>query len=821
MRLKKLLLFYITFTLFFSFLYAQNFNILKNNTKKNIDTLAYQLNFLTPNYQKNENKIRDLLKLYYENYSNIVAFEIKQDRRYLYSSYKKDEQMYLLKNRVLKDPKYKTKQFYSTDILNEENKIVAKLIVYFKEEIKFTKEELQYLQNKKVLKVQNDSNLPPYNFNEDGLQKGFSIDYMNLIANKLAIEVQYVQGNWDNFLNMLENNDLDLMLNVLKSKKREKKFLFTSKPYASSPLAMLTRLDHKDVHTFKELEGETMALVKGYHSYDRVKNNYPKINIYPTTNTYSMIEAVATKKADASYGLKTVLDYNINKHLFTNLKTMENHDDKELSFYITVNKENKVLKSIIEKVQEKISKEEIKELEKKWFKKAKLEKIKSKDFLLTQDEISYLTKKQKVKMCIDPNYLPYEYIDENGNFIGIISNFMKQLSKNSGINFELIKTSSWSESLDFIHKGKCDILPNTVQTKNRETHLNFTQDYFEFSNVIATKDNEIFIDSIESLNGKKVAVIKNHSIAELIKFRYPKIELVEVLNSLDGLEKVKQNLTYAFIDSFPSLAYTLQNSKINDVKISGKIKLTSKSKIAIRKDDLILQSIMNKAINSVKPHEKEALLNRWLTIIKEKKLDTELLVKIVLYIVAVSLFIILFIIYRANKKLRAMNKKLEKISQIDKLTSIYNRTKLDMILELEFKNKKRNEKPLSLILIDIDYFKKINDTCGHLCGDEILKEFSNLLKNSIRETDFIGRWGGEEFLIITPFTNEEEAYILAQKLRKKIEKFNFYENMKVRASFGLYEVKNNSINKSLSNVDDALYEAKSAGRNCVKAYKEK
>lgn len=95
MRLKKLLLFYITFTLFFSFLYAQNFNILKNNTKKNIDTLAYQLNFLTPNYQKNENKIRDLLKLYYENYSNIVAFEIKQDRRYLYSSYKKDEQMYL------------------------------------------------------------------------------------------------------------------------------------------------------------------------------------------------------------------------------------------------------------------------------------------------------------------------------------------------------------------------------------------------------------------------------------------------------------------------------------------------------------------------------------------------------------------------------------------------------------------------------------------------------------------------------------------------------------------------------------------------------
>ena len=225
---------------------------------------------------------------------------------------------------------------------------------------------------------------------------------------------------------------------------------------------------------------------------------------------------------------------------------------------------------------------------------------------------------------------------------------------------------------------------------------------------------------------------------------------------------------------------------------------------------------MNKAINSVKPHEKEALLNRWLTIIKEKKLDTELLVKIVLYIVAVSLFIILFIIYRANKKLRVMNKKLEKISQTDKLTSIYNRTKLDMILELEFKNKKRYEKPLSLILIDIDYFKKINDTCGHLCGDEILKEFSNLLKNSIRETDFIGRWGGEEFLIILQDTDINGAIKLAEKLRKLIFEYTFPFVGHKTASFGVSTYHAGDDEKNIiKRADNALYEAKKAGRNLV------
>lgn len=812
-KLRNLLIIFLTF---FTFAYANNLTLLKNNTKENIDTLAYQLNFLTSNYQKNENQIKDLFKLYFENYENIVAFEIKQDRRYLYSSYKKNEQMYLLKNSPLSNHIQPTKQYYKKDILDENNKKTGELIVYFKEDISFTKEELAYLQNKKVLKVQNDSNLPPYNFNENGLEKGFSIDYMNLIANKLAIEIQYVQGNWDNFLNMLENNELDLMLNVLKSKKREERFLFTSNPYASSPLAMVTRLDHKEVHTFKELEGETMALVKGYHSYDRVKNNYPKINIYPTTNTYSMIEAVAMKKADASYGLKTVLDYNINRHLFTNLKTMENHDDKELSFYITVNKENDILKSIIEKVQKQIPPEEIEKLEKKWFKKAKLEKIKSKGYLFTQEEIAYLNKKEKIKMCVDPNYLPYEYIDHNGKFVGIIANFLDELSKNSGISFELVETSSWSESLSFIQKGQCDIIPNTVQTKSRDKYLIFTQEYFEFSNVIATKQNEMFIDSIESLNGKTVAVIKEHSIWELIRYRYPQIKLVQVNTSLEGIEKVKSDKVYAFIDSFPALAYNLQNSGINDVKISGKISLTSNSRIAIRKGEPHLQTILNKAINSVKPHEKEALLNRWLTIIKEDKLNMQLLVKIVLYVVAVALIIILLIIYRANMKLKNMNKRLEKISQTDKLTSLYNRTKLDMILDMEFKNKKRYKKPLSLILIDIDFFKKINDTHGHLCGDEILKEFSQLLKTNIRETDFIGRWGGEEFLVIVPFTSEEEAVVLAEKLREKIENHKFHNDIKVTSSFGIYEVKNDSINKSLSYVDNALYEAKESGRNCVK-----
>lgn len=192
---------------------------------------------------------------------------------------------------------------------------------------------------------------------------------MNLIANKLALRVEYIPGIWDDFLNMLENNQLDLMLNVLKSTKREERFLFSDIPYLLLSPAMITRIGERDYHSFSEIDGKTIALVKGYHSYDRVKKDYPNVKIFPTDNTLEMIKAVANKDADLAYGLRDVLEYNINKHLISNLKISNNIDDEKFGFYITFNKENEILKSIIYKAEKLISKSELEELNQKWFHK--------------------------------------------------------------------------------------------------------------------------------------------------------------------------------------------------------------------------------------------------------------------------------------------------------------------------------------------------------------------------------------------------------------------------------------------------------------------
>ncbi len=159
---------------------------------------------------------------------------------------------------------------------------------------------------------------------------------------------------------------------------------------------------------------------------------------------------------------------------------------------------------------------------------------------------------------------------------------------------------------------------------------------------------------------------------------------------------------------------------------------------------------------------------------------------------------------------------LEKISRTDQLTQISNRMYLDETLQIQHYRYQRVGEECSIILLDIDYFKSVNDEYGHLIGDKILVEFASLLKASIRVGDSVGRWGGEEFLIVTPHTNLHQATILAEKLRVLINN-NIFSIVKHKtASFGVSSLREGmSIELFIDEADRALYMAKESGRNRV------
>ena len=205
---------------------------------------------------------------------------------------------------------------------------------------------------------------------------------------------------------------------------------------------------------------------------------------------------------------------------------------------------------------------------------------------------------------------------------------------------------------------------------------------------------------------------------------------------------------------------------------------------------------------------------------------------IVLFTILTLIIYRYFIIKKVNNKLIEQSKELSNIQKelrlstfTDYMTKLYNRRYFSEISIHILDLAKRDKTNLSVIMIDIDYFKKVNDTYGHKFGDTVLINLSNILQNLTRKSDIVCRWGGEEFMIILPKTDEEGTFNIAEKIRLEVENLilKYEDNSDVRftISIGMSQVdiqNDMDIEASINRADEALYKAKESGRNkvCIK-----
>ena len=171
---------------------------------------------------------------------------------------------------------------------------------------------------------------------------------------------------------------------------------------------------------------------------------------------------------------------------------------------------------------------------------------------------------------------------------------------------------------------------------------------------------------------------------------------------------------------------------------------------------------------------------------------------------------------RFERQLMAANQQLEQLATTDGLTGIWNRRHLESVIQASIERSSRYGEPLSLILCDIDNFKSINDRCGHPVGDQVLIEFCQRIGQTLRRSDGFGRWGGEEFVILLPHSDQQAAAALAEQLRQRVAAAPFPGAGAVTASFGVAERQAGESEEAwFQRVDQHLYAAKAAGRNRV------
>jgi polar amino acid transport system substrate-binding protein len=676
--------------------------------------------------------------------------------------------------------------------------------------INFSNQEKLFLQKNKTIKISNETDWYPYDYNENGIPKGFAVDYMKLLANKSGFRIVFVSDNWKNLLSKFSQNQIDIMLLAGKNTVREKKYLFSNKPILRMKYVLVTKQKDKNITSLSSLRDKKLALVRGWVSATFIKHKYKNIHFIEFDTSLDALEAVAFGIADATIEDESTAKALIDDNMLSNLYISKNNnfDLSHEPLFLMLKEKNKILLSILNKAMIDITPQELEDLKEKWLKNFQMQENEKIQF--SPQEKKYLNKKRIINMCIDPNWMPLEK-NENGKHIGMTKDYMQILEREIGIPIKMIPTKTWLESIKFAKQRKCDIYSLAMPTPERKLYMDFTKPYLEIPLVLVTRNDEIFYSDVTKIKNKEIGIVKGYAYGEILKVKYPSMNLIEVKNLQKGLKEVEQGKLFGLIGTLSTVGYNIQKNYIGQLKITGKFEEKWELGVGTRNDEPLLRDIFDKAISSISPQEHQEILNKWISVNYSKPNDYSLFIKILLG----TFLVLIFILYR-QYELKKYNKQLEKLSQTDVLTGIYNRLKLDEVLDYEIKSYQRYKKTFCIILLDIDNFKQINDTLGHSFGDKFLVQFSGLLKLNKRETDSLGRWGGEEFLFILPQTDLEGAHKFAQKLKEIVERYDFKHIGRKTASFGVAQIQENETLEVLfDRVDKALYFSKKNGKNRV------
>ncbi len=284
---------------------------------------------------------------------------------------------------------------------------------------------------------------------------------------------------------------------------------------------------------------------------------------------------------------------------------------------------------------------------------------------LTKDEEDYLQKLGEVTMCVDPDWPPYEQVDENGIFTGIAADLLKLISERTGIEFKLVPTADWNETLEFSRSGKCRIIPFLNQTKEREQWLTFTEPLFTDSNVFIARVEHPFIADPADLIDKTVVLPRGTSMEEFIKRDYPNLTVINSETEIDALLAVLSNEADMTLRSLTVSAYTIRKEGLFNLKISGQIpEYKNNLRIGVLKNEQMLRQILNRGIATITPRDREQIVNSHVNI----KIETPMNYLLIAQIAAVLAFIIAVVLYWILK-LRSLNRRLS--GSEEKLRAIF------------------------------------------------------------------------------------------------------------------------------------------------------
>ena len=289
---------------------------------------------------------------------------------------------------------------------------------------------------------------------------------------------------------------------------------------------------------------------------------------------------------------------------------------------------------------------------------------------LSDTEKNFLQKKKEIKMCVHPDWMPYENI-QYGKYIGISANYIQQISSAINIPIKLIPTKTWSESLALFKDDQCDIIPFVATTPYRQKFMEFTEAYVTSPFVVVTKNDKSFISDMSELQNKKIGLLRNYGGTEILESKYLNVHFIKFNTLIEGLELVAEGKLYGFIDSLTTISYQIQKHFPAQLKIAGQLDEKLNMGIATHKNEHLLLSILNKAVNTMDIDTKTNILNQWISVkFDNKDHDVKAFWKIFSPILLLGILLLIshYALGRYNRKLKTqVNLNIEELREKDEI----------------------------------------------------------------------------------------------------------------------------------------------------------
>ena len=672
------------------------------------------------------------------------------------------------------------------------------------------------------IKIVTFDNNPPFSFSlPDKTLTGYYIEFWQLWANHNQHEIEFYINSFDQGLEDVKYKEV-IHSGLFETEERLKWANF-SIPFHKVETGVLLNRKYDKSTRLKNLNNVKVAVPKGSSQASYLKQNFKNIDLIHFDDAKNVFNQLFYNEIDAIVGETPFIKAELAKLGLYGVLIISDEVLMTDKVHAMVAKENKELLEIVNRGILKIPRDEIIELEKKWMPSTH-------PFFSNEEQIPFLTSEENnwlkmhgnFSLGIDSSWYPYDYIDDKGQHSGIAADYIKYLSEILGVNISPEYQLKWRESFKLFNQGKIDIMSSVVATDERKKTINFTQAYFETPTVIVTKKDVFNVNELRDLIGKKLGLVEGFAIVELVKKDFPNIKIELSDSIVEGLENLESGKIDAFLGTLAVVNLEIEKNNLDQIKVAAFSPYEFEISMTVRKGLEPLVNIFNKALNNMSEKQKASIANDWLAIHIITGTDIKTVLKWSLPILTL-LILVIIIISSYNNKLQIQirqrelaEKELHYLAHHDSLTGLPNWRNF----ESQFKTTISSSNPSkhALLFLDLNGFKKINDTYGHQAGDAILIETANRLKQSINNKGLLARIGGDEFLIALekPFDKsqiEESCQTIIDLISQPLEWQGNQIVIGTSIGISIYPDHSEDLNELVKYADFAMYKAKEQGKN--------